>query len=284
VFGAAFLWLRGYWKPHWGGVAIGTAITFGALVPYALAALDDPAILPLTEPARDRYVGSGFVNVWPVFKGFSYWLRYAAISGSTKYMFAFEFGPTFGATAAAVLDPVAMGIAYLGSALTLPLAVLANVWSWRRLRRVRRAPTRSLPKRTWMHGYAFWLLLSCLLANGLSPARVTWWHNLIALHAAVLPLLLWGDVLLRSRRALLARRALAAWLAVGVFVLVAMSLAGEHYRPGGRDGDRFGLWTDRDLLVRQGIEEPFEWESEGSDRIMTELGVPNETVPLEQER
>jgi len=135
-----------------------------------------------------------------------------------------------------------------------------------------------------MHGYAFWLLLSCLLANGLSPARVTWWHNLIALHAAVLPLLLWGDVLLRSPRALLARRVLAAYLAVGVFVLVAMSLAGEHYRPGGRDRDRVDLWADRGLLIRQGIEEPFEWESGGSDRIMTELGVPSEAPPLERER
>ena len=39
VFAAVALWLRGYWKPHWGGVALGTAVTFAALVPYALEAM-----------------------------------------------------------------------------------------------------------------------------------------------------------------------------------------------------------------------------------------------------
>jgi hypothetical protein len=276
VFAAALTWLRGYWKPHWGGVAIGVAVTALSFVPYTLAVLEDPSVLPMSAPKDDHYLGSGFVLVWPILKGASYWIRYPSISGSSTEMLVFEFAPSFGSAAAAWLDPMAKGVAYLAGALSLPLVLCAGLQAWRRLRRARRAPRETRSARTWLVGYTLWMLVSCLVANGLSPAHTMWWHNLIAFHATVIPLVLWGDRLLRSRHALLARNVLTAWAVLALLVGLSMSVASPHYRPGGRDHDRHGPWSDRALLVRQGIEQPFEWERPGSNRIMSELGVPGE--------
>lgn len=57
-----------------------------------------------------------------------------------------------------------------------------------------------------------------------------WWHNLIVLHAAVLPVVLWIDAGLRTRRSVPLRRGLMAYLVLELVLLVGLALGGEWFR------------------------------------------------------
>lgn len=243
VIAAVLLWLRGGWRPHWGGVALGAAVTVGALVPFFLEVAREPRLLP----GSDGYVGRNFVHVWPPFKGVFYWFRYASIDGSSS-MFNLDFTPAFGARADALLAPL-FGILHRLASLTVIVSVAANLWLWRRRRAVLSTGTDDpASPRSWLREYALWTFVACFIANGLSPSVVTWWHNLIALHAAVLPLVLAADYLLATPRAPWLWRGIAAWAALSVLLLLAMAFASDQYRRGGRDPVTYVLESDHEMV------------------------------------
>ncbi len=231
VFAAVLLWRRGYWRPHWGGIALGTLLTALSLVPFALEAARRPEILPGgADP-----IGSNLLRAWPVLKGAAYWLRYASLAGS-EGMNVYDFTPAVGAVADRVLAPLCFGLGRLVALPTMIPALLANVWLVRRQLRARRSPREGRPAgRAWLRGYALWVFVACLIANALSPTVVMWWHNLIVLHAAVLPLVLYADVLGRTRLARHLGRGLAVWIGLSVVLMLGMALGAEQYRHGGRE-------------------------------------------------
>ena len=82
--------------------------------------------------------------------------------------------------------------------LPVVVSVAANVWLWRRRASPSAGTGDPTSGRSWLGDYALWTFVACFVANGLSPSVVTWWHNLIALHAAVLPLVLGADARLAT--------------------------------------------------------------------------------------
>jgi len=224
VFSAGLLWLRGMWKPHWGGVALGAVVTLAALVPWAAEAAAHPEIVP---------TGGGLPSIlyiWPPLKGLAYWLRYPSLWVSWRSMLNLDF--TTGALAA--LDGGLRGFYDILGRYLMPLTVLvplaANIrLARRRLRRGRRPAPRTA--RAWLAGYAGWSLAACFAANCLSPVPTMWWHNLVVFHAAALPVVLWAGALMRTRWAGLVRRAAAAWVVVAVILLAGIAVGGEQFRP-----------------------------------------------------
>ncbi len=128
VIAAVLLWLRGGWRPHWGGVAVGAAVTVGALVPFFLEVAREPRLLPGSEGT----IGRNLVQIWPPFKGALYWLRYASLDCS-KSLLVFDFTPAFGARADALLMPLFSILRRLAS-VTVVVSVAADLWLWRRRR------------------------------------------------------------------------------------------------------------------------------------------------------
>jgi hypothetical protein len=245
VIAAVFLWLRGYWKPHWGGVALGAAVTIGSLVPYFVLASEHPEIWP----GSDGRTGLGLLQLWPPLKGVSYWLRYPSLYGSAA-LFSFDFTPGFGAAVERVLRPAFMGLGYAAGVLTVIPVLVANIAMWRR-RRVsdRKLKNGRMSSRAWLRGYAIWLFVAGIVANALSPTSVMWWHNLILFHATLLPVVLWLSELLRTRHAPRVRAGLWAYTATAVVLLLGMTLASEHYRHGGREPEAWVLQRN-DQIVR----------------------------------
>jgi len=132
--------------------------------------------------------------------------------------------------------------------LTAVFTLLANAWVWRRRRTERKlVPADRVPSRIWLREYTVWVFAACVIGNALSPSVVMWWHNLIVLHAAVLPIVLWSDALLRTRRAPAVRRGMAPYLALSV-ILLGMALGSNQYRRGGRDAQAMVLGTDHEIL------------------------------------
>jgi hypothetical protein len=250
VFAAVLLWLRGYWKPHWGGVAAGSALAIASLIPFLLEAWRHPEVIPGGEDPFLR----GLVTVWPVVKGVLYWLRYASLHFSSS-MRVFDFTPSLGATADALLSPFYFVLGNVVGGASVVLPVLANAWVWRRFRTVRRGlPGVAPSRRDWMRGYAVWLFVACLVANATSPTEVMYWHNLIAFHAAVLPMVLWVEAMSRTRRAALVRRAVVAHLSLSLVFLLGMSVGADVFREGGRHAVAFTPHTDHELLHDLGLD------------------------------
>jgi hypothetical protein len=223
-------------------VAVGAVVTVGALVPFFVELAREPRLLPGSE----GYVGRNLVHVWPPFKGVLYWFRYASLDCTTS-MLNLDFTPAFGARADALLMPLFSVLRRLAW-LTVFASVAANLWLWR--------PRRASPStgsgdpasaRSWLREYALWTFVACFAANALSPSVVTWWHNLIALHAAVLPLVLAADAVLATPRAHWMRRGIAAWAALSVLLLLGMAFASDQYRRGGRDPIAYVLEWDHEM-------------------------------------
>jgi hypothetical protein len=217
---AVFLWLRGLWKPHWGGVAIGAAASLGLMAPYMLEAAAHPEVLPLQRGTP------GFVVVWPPLKGLTYWFRYPSLWVSWRSMLNLDFSTGNLAAYQGWLSAFYVVLGKYLAPLTVLLPLGANIWLWRRLRRSRWSNSRA-----WLGSYAALMLLACFFGNAISPAQVMWWHNLVAFHAAVIPLVLWAGALWRTRRAALVRRAATAWVVVSVVLLLGMLAGGEQFRP-----------------------------------------------------
>jgi len=244
VIASVPLWLRGAWKPHWGGVALGTLITFGALIPFFLQAYQHPEIIP----GSAGYLGMNLVKVWPPFKGIVYWFRYASLWCS-KRMLVFDFTPSFGSSADGMLSPLFFVLGRVVGPLTLIPTLLANARVWRQ-RQTHRGfiSADPLSSRIWLREYAVWVFAACVISNALSSTVVMWWHNLIALHATLLPMLLWSDDLLRTRRASAVRRWMAFYLVLSVVLVLGIAFGSNQYRRGGRDAKALVLDTDHEML------------------------------------
>src|SRR4029453_13325717 len=105
-----------------------------------------------------------------------------------------------------VADVLVKGV---GQAL-LVLPLLANGRLWHGLRRRGLADLIGVRpgRRPWVAGYVRNSFVAALVTYAAAPTTVMWWQGVSLLHAAVLPLVLWGGVWWRRRAKLAAR---VAW-------------------------------------------------------------------------
>jgi hypothetical protein len=254
VLASAFLLWRGYFTLHrWGAIA-GIAAGCATLVPWLQAVVRDPSLWPV----REGFLGHGLVTVQPVLRGIGYWLRYGSFCLGRK-MARLDLEPALGADVASVAGPVLVGLLIVLCALTLAAAVAANVRLARRCRPLlarRRAAAHS--ERSWLEGYVVWTAAAALAGFALAPTTVMSWQALVVFHAAVLPLVAWGEEQAR-RRPTLFRRAVGAHVAASLLLAVALALANPQYRCGGRGDLHFPLHADHPMLHELGIHRTCPW-------------------------
>jgi hypothetical protein len=244
---SVFLWWRGYFRPSWPGVALGAGLSAVALIPWVQTVAANPALLP----GGKGFLLRGLVYVFPLVRGVGYWLRYPSLSfggGMTDFDFSAVLGredgllgPSLGTFATAI------GVA---SAL---VSILAAVWFWRRNRRRWRASPVGMSDRVWLHGYVVWTFAAALASFALSPTTAMQWQGFSVVHAAVLPLVLWGGALLRTRRKVVVRRLARVHVAVAIVLLVGMAMGSPMYRRGGRESVAIALRGDRPMYHELGF-------------------------------
>ena len=89
----------------------------------------------------------------------------------------------------------------------------------------------------WILGYARWMFVASLISFALSPSTIMMWHALIAMHAAVLPVVFWAERQWRVRRGGRVRLAVVAYSTLVFVIMVGMAFGSPLYRKGGR-----GAW------------------------------------------
>ena len=252
------LWLRGYLRPHWGGVALGALAALATLVPGLAAARADPSILAVGPGFPLR----GLVYLFPLLKGLLYLVRYPslALNGQTT---RFDFTEALGAGADRWLTPAAKGLLAVAGAVTA-VAALAALWSFLRgrppLARWRSAGAAGMaPGRDWLEGYAALAGAGALAVFALAPTTPQAWQALPIFHAAVLPAVFAVGRLETAGRGALARRATLGFALVALLLDLALALAGPNFRCAGRGTLVFPLRSSSAMLDELGIQRTCPW-------------------------
>lgn len=193
VFLSAFLWYRGLIRIHWAGALIAIALIVTSLIPYLLQLWADPALAHNPDPeTRSRYIGWGAVHVYPVLKSAIYWLRYGSWAFPSKLVNDTGFlwlDVHFLQAMMVFAWKAIMGV--LG-AVTLLVALVANVMSFNRVRPIlRRRAGSDLQARDWMLLYATAAFFASLLSAALAPIVFNYWHLTLIFPFALFPVLYW---------------------------------------------------------------------------------------------
>jgi hypothetical protein len=247
VLASVLLVLRGWFRPSWTAVAVGAGVSALALVPWVEAVVANPALMP----GGKGFLFRGLILVQPFLRGIASWLRYASLSFGGE-MTHFDFSSLVGSEDR-WLGPL-LGIAATGiGAVSVVPSCLAAAWMWRRNRRRWRLPAGGCSDRTWLHGYVVGTFAAAAFSFAISPTTVMSWQGFSVLHAAVLPLVFWVAILLRSRRRARVRRLVHAWVGALVVLLACMSVAAPMYRRGGRDPEEITVQRDHPMYRELGI-------------------------------
>lgn len=247
------LWLRGYFKVQWMGAIGGAVLAALPLIPWFLDLRESPEIV--TE-ADKGFLGRGLFG--PGLRGILYWLRYNSL-GIPEKVAQLDFGPAVGGTDP-WLGPALTFLVRTVLALTAVFPLLAGIWLWRRNRhRWRRVASMEMSDRVWLHGYVLWSFLASVLVFCLAPTTVMYWQVVILFHVAVLPPVLWGGALWRSRRRPLVTRVVATYAVAEILVALAVAFGSPQYRCGGRAEMRFPLVADSPMFDDLGIRRDCPW-------------------------
>ncbi len=245
---SALLVWRGFVRPHWAGLAVGAALGALALVPWGLAMLHNPALLPGGKGFPLR----GLVLVFPVVRGVLFWLRYPSLSYGGD-MDEFDFSGVLSGPDTVLGPAVRYGLMAVGAA-----SVLLSLWATVRLlraawRRRRQRPGSGTRGRVWLQGAVTWTFAGAVVAFALSPTTIMMWQGFAAFHAAVLPPVMLLGVLRRTRRARWAEPLSRSLAPAFVAVIVAMALGSPMYRRGGREPATIPVRTDHPMYHDLGV-------------------------------
>lgn len=251
VFASAFLLWRRYFRVSWSGVLAGGAVAALTLLPWIAAVQADHSLLPGGKGFPLR----GLLLVLPMLRGVLYWLRYGSFEVLAR-MSRPDFTPAFGASADAILTPIANLLREGLGALGLLFSAVA---AWRFTRRyralLRRPVDTATSSRAWLAGYVVWTACGALVSFGLSPTTVMGWQAFIALHAAVLPPVFVLEAWLRTPRGRRWHALVPAYAALSVLLLLSLALASPDYRCRGRSNVNLALLADHPMFHDLGISE-----------------------------
>jgi len=243
------LYWRGYIRLHWPAAVAGGILALLPMIPWVYAVLDHPEIMP----AREGFMGWGLVTVHPMLRGIGYWLRYPMMHYSQQTV-QFDFTPALNQRWDAVLTPIYTALTVVVGPLTLLVSATANIWMWRRKPELRfaRFPAEG-SGREWVLGYVRWVFVASLISFALSPSTIMMWHALIAMHAAVLPVVFWVEQRWRTRQTSRNRLAVVVYSMLLFVVMIGMAFGSPLYRKGGREVSLIRVRESHPMFERLGM-------------------------------
>jgi len=189
---STYLFYRGVLKPNWWAVVLVLVLAAISLIPYFEAVLANPELTQHTDPkARERYIGWGAVNVYPVLKSVIYWVRYGSWAFPSKLVndTAFLWLASAWAQAAAVFTWRA--VLFFLAAITMVASVLANVAALKEVRGRWRRGQGDLQPKHWLLVYTLGAFVAALISAGLAPIVFNYWHLMLIFPFALFPILYW---------------------------------------------------------------------------------------------
>ena len=187
-----YLFYRDIIKVHWWGVAAAILIWVLSVVPYFVAALENPIIAYNSGMAQeqDAYIGRSLVYVYPALKAIAYWFRMGSTLFSKQLIVLsnFDWIGLSGWLQSAV-ETTWRTLLIASAVVTIGISLAANLFLWGKIKsRWRRAAGLLQSPEEMLMLYTFSGFFGLLICGILSPITLAWWHLLILLHCAILPI------------------------------------------------------------------------------------------------
>ncbi len=220
------MWLRRDLKVSYSGIIVGIALVALSLWPFVEVVRVNPSLL--TNPsayAQDRYLGYGLVNVYPVFKGLLYWLRFGSLLVTQKAIVP-PIQESF-TLAFTVLCYIWIGLSSLVGGLSVVFAALCNYFTIKKLPKELPSAVANLqpgiPSITLCYELSAKLrlsraitisaLLAVLVAAAAAPLVLNFWQIAVIIPFAMIPVLTYFELKPRYLK--------LATLIAGVFFVLA---------------------------------------------------------------
>jgi len=193
VFLSAYLFYRGALRINGYAVVLCAILLIGSLLPYLIVHLTTPELTQNPDPKESkRYIGWGFVHVYPVLKSVIYWLRYGSWAFPSKLVNDTEFLWI----TALWLQWASVGVwrflMYALAGVTFVASLTASVMAFNQIKnKLRRRDGPIKDGRDWILVYAFGAFVAMLISAGLSPLVFNYWHLTLIFPFALFPMLHW---------------------------------------------------------------------------------------------
>lgn len=196
VFLSAYLLYRGLLKLNWLAVALCLTLLLWSLLPYLQSLIANPDMAHNPDPkAKERFIGWGLVNVYPVLKSVIYWVRYGSWAFPSKLVNDTEFlwlSVTWAQWLGVGLWRVVL---YALAAITVVTSLIASWMAFGQIKgKLRRRNGPLKDPRDWLLVYAFGAFVAMLVSAGLSPIVFNYWHLTLIFPFALFPVLYWLTV------------------------------------------------------------------------------------------
>jgi hypothetical protein len=185
------LWTQSL-KPHWGGTLSGILIGLLSLTPYFLAGLEDPSIFPQPGSGDGKgFLFFGLVYVYPLLKGFWYWILFGSNIFQTHVFHQLDFtwmqAPRYEKALTVMWTVLKYGIGAFG----VGLSFRVNYQFWKAHNtKFNLLKYKMKESQNWPVIYAISAFAAALLATAISPTLPIYWHLLYVWPMALFPLLL----------------------------------------------------------------------------------------------
>lgn len=184
LFVAGIMWLRRDIKVSYVGLGIGAFLVALSLWPYIQELMLNPTLAKSPDAyGSERYIGYGFVHVYPVFKGLLYWLRFGSLLFTQKAIVP-EFSVNEDGVMLAVIAFAWIALSSLIGAGTVIFSAYCNYFTIFKYRLSNHAG-----RLNFIRGITFSSILAVLIAAGLNTLTLNYWQIAIIMPFALIPVL-----------------------------------------------------------------------------------------------
>ncbi len=196
------LWMKAL-KPHWGGTLTGILIGLLTLTPYFLAGLKDPSIFPQPGGGNgEGFLFFGLVAVYPLLKGFWYWILFGSSLFQTHVFHQLNFSWISQEILRTLTENLWLVVKYLMGASGVALSFYVNYQFYKKHKnKMNIFRYKMKDPSEWMAVYAISAFIAALIATALSPTLPIYWHLLIIWPMSLIPLIVWLSTELNGVRA-----------------------------------------------------------------------------------
>ncbi len=186
------LWTKAL-KAHLLGTLCGIVIGFISLTPYILAGIKDPSIFP--QPGGGNGQGVlffGLVAVYPLLKGFWYWILFGSSIFQTHIFHQMDFSWIGSETLRWLTQNLWVVIKYTMGIIGVGLSFFVNYQFYKKHQsKMNILRYKMAHPSEWLSLYAIAAFFSALIATGISPTLPIYWHLLYIWPMSLIPLIQW---------------------------------------------------------------------------------------------
>lgn len=188
------LWMKAL-KPNILGALAGIVFGLLTLLPYILEGLEDPSIFPKPGSGDgEGFLFFGLVYVYPMLKGFWYWILFGSSIFQTHVFHQLDFAWLKNPSAEMVLKVVWTGVKYLVGVFGVGLSFYVNYQFYKANKsKFNIFKYKMKSPKEWLAIYAIVAFVSSMIATAISPTLPIYWHLLYTWPMSLIPLLLAFD-------------------------------------------------------------------------------------------